>query len=479
MALLLSLVQVPVAQFIGRAKVSKGPRAIGLVQILPNGKARLIPIAIMVNGRFYDAGAYKAAPVPVALEQGTVYEAQKAGVSAGLFTVTLVGQTKDAWVAEGSWLPAGAKPTRTALRAETKPIMGDENDAPPTLRHGPPKGTALPPTTPPQSGNTPVTGPSTGSTSSAPTPSPTSATTPTNAPPSGTQTSNTQKDSPSGSSEVSTSSSGSSSTAENSDANSGPHPMLRRGSKGNATQADKIPVTSSSSGVGKSVKGSNSGTAIAVPPADSGKPASTVDASIKIYPAISDANGPELRPFAYEAKPDEEARFRKTMLDLAADEVRARAKLISGSQQVPEPPRPKTTTHKAPPKGPQPNFDNVQLRIFDMSNSNEPTLVLSATAHMPPSATGNTTASNVEYFVTVVGRWDINGDMHKIFARTTDSTHLDSVSRVELIDAIDADGDNRGDLLFRQISDADTSYVIYRVSPDKLWPLFNSGAPED
>src|SRR5580704_690152 len=42
----------------------KGPRALGLVQLLPNGKkGRLIPIAIMMDGKFYDAGSYKAAPV--------------------------------------------------------------------------------------------------------------------------------------------------------------------------------------------------------------------------------------------------------------------------------------------------------------------------------------------------------------------------------------------------------------------------------
>jgi len=470
----MSLIQVPLAQFIGRAKVSKGPRAIGLIQILPNGKARLIPIAIMINGKFYDAAAYKAAPVPMALEQGTVYEAQKTGVSAGLFTVTLVGQTKDAWVAEGSWVAAGTKPAKTALRAETKPIMGDENDAPPTLRHGSPKG--APSDKPPNVGSAPGANTETGGTGS-PAPEPTS--TPGTNASSGAQVPSAQK-SPTSDQPAASGSPNTATTTDSSDADTGPHPMLRRGSRGTATQADKIPVTSSSSGVGRTVKGTTSVSAGTSTAASAGKTSSAADTSVKVFPAISDANGPELRPFAYEAKPDEEARFRKTMLDLAADEVRARAKLVAGGQPIPEPPHSKTTTtsRKPAPKGPQPNFENVQLRIFDMSNSNEPTLVLSATAHMP-SSSASATLSDVEYFVTVAGRWDINGDMHKIFARTTDSNHLDAISRVELIDAIDADGDNRGDLLFRQISDADTSYVIYRVSPDKLWPLFNSGAPEN
>jgi hypothetical protein len=40
---------------------------LGLVQLLPNGKARLVPITILYDGEFYDASAYKASPVPMAL----------------------------------------------------------------------------------------------------------------------------------------------------------------------------------------------------------------------------------------------------------------------------------------------------------------------------------------------------------------------------------------------------------------------------
>jgi hypothetical protein len=47
---------------------------------------------------------------------------------------------------------------------------------------------------------------------------------------------------------------------------------------------------------------------------------------------------------------------------------------------------------------------------------------------------------------------------------------------MELIDAVDADGDGRGELLFRQISDAGRAFVLYRVIGDRLWPLFQ-GTP--
>ena len=59
-----------------------------LLQLTNGGKATLIPIAILVDGKFYDASEYKADPVPMALDSGTVYEAEESGDSLGLFTVS-------------------------------------------------------------------------------------------------------------------------------------------------------------------------------------------------------------------------------------------------------------------------------------------------------------------------------------------------------------------------------------------------------
>jgi hypothetical protein len=47
---------------------------------------------------------------------------------------------------------------------------------------------------------------------------------------------------------------------------------------------------------------------------------------------------------------------------------------------------------------------------------------------------------------------------------------------MELIDAVDADGDGRGELLFRRTNDNGSAYAIYRITPDGLWPLFE-GTP--
>jgi len=100
--------------------------------------------------------------------------------------------------------------------------------------------------------------------------------------------------------------------------------------------------------------------------------------------------------------------------------------------------------------------------------------VLTAKARMP-ARTGAPNA-DLQYLVTVVARNDIYGDLHKAFASITDTQHLDVLPRMEFIDAVDADGDGRGELLFREISDAGNAFVLYRVIGDQLWPLFQ-GTP--
>lgn len=196
---------------------------------------------------------------------------------------------------------------------------------------------------------------------------------------------------------------------------------------------------------------------------------------MQLIPAISDADGPEPRSYAYILKTEEEQQYRKKMLALAADEIRARArKLASETGASPEPtPRPGKSTAKSAAKPVQPSFDDEQLRVFDLSTSNEPVLVLTARARMPqiPSQK-QTTASDLQYIITLVTREDINGDFHKVFSNVTDTQHLDVLPQYDLIDAVDADGDGRGELLFRQVSDAGSAFVVYRVIGDQLWPLF-------
>jgi hypothetical protein len=205
----------------------------------------------------------------------------------------------------------------------------------------------------------------------------------------------------------------------------------------------------------------------------------SVPAGTQVFPAISDADGPEPRPYGYTMKPEEEQKILKSMLALAASEVQARAKQLASATTSPVPPaqptRPGGRASRAA-KPPEFDFTDVQLHGFDLSNSNEPVLVLTASARLKPSSKQNA-AADFEYLLTLVARQDIYADLHKVFANVTDTQHLDVLPRVELVDAVDADGDGRGELLFRQVSDAGNAYALYRVIGNQLWPLFQ-GTPQ-
>ena len=102
-------------------KAKHGPRAIAVLEFLPGGGARLVPVALWIDDRFYDASLYGANPAPMALEPETVYEATNYGESTGLFTVTTPEQVKGNWVAAGQWKPHRTLDDRLAKQAASKP----------------------------------------------------------------------------------------------------------------------------------------------------------------------------------------------------------------------------------------------------------------------------------------------------------------------------------------------------------------------
>lgn len=455
---------VAFAQVAGRPRASKGPRAIGLLQLAPNGSARLTPVAIMVDGKFYDAGAYKANPIPMALESGTVYEAARTGTSQGLFTVTSVSQRQDTsiFVANGKWLPAGATEKKPGHTAEAKPNMG-EADGPPKLRRGNTPGPAekAPPAAPQDaappaaaSGSAPV---SSGSDHAK-----------------GSETAGTSpsdKDRPvlRRPSQPGEGDSGHAAGADvDTPAQEDPapqdkdRPVLQRGAHPKPAEHEPVPLRAKK----------DMGAAKAAPHA------SPDNASkLQLLPAISDANGPEPRSFVLEVKPDEEAVFRKKALALASEQLDAYYKR-GGASSVPPPSESKTRSSKARTrtKPPQAVLDDVQMRLFDLTSSNEPIVVLTATVQ-PGSAAGFTSAPPSPGFFTMVAREDIYGELHKVIGNITDAQHLDAIPKLELIDALDADGDGRGELLFRKSGEDGSAFVIYRIIGNQPWALFE-GTPQ-
>jgi hypothetical protein len=124
-----------------------------------------------------------------------------------------------------------------------------------------------------------------------------------------------------------------------------------------------------------------------------------------------------------------------------------------------------------------PILENVQMKAYDLWGNNQPVMVFTADAHMPPPPSGTPhpeADSALQYSVLLVANPDIYNNLHKLYISVTDKYHLDMTPRFELVDAVDADGDGRGELLFRETSDNGNGWAIYRATADKLWKLFDS-----
>ncbi|HEV2398496.1 MAG TPA: hypothetical protein VGS27_16250 [Candidatus Sulfotelmatobacter sp.] len=496
-----------------KQKKDVGPRAVGIVQLGAKGKASLVPIAILIDGKFWDASAYKADPVPMALDSGTVYEGERSGTSLGLFTVgsALHANNPSAampWLGTGVWRANGAEPATKIHKAESAPVGIEADSGPPRLtrdsnsaKPSAPASSSTPAASPgssPGSPSGPPSGPSGGSSSSAPPASsgsgdepprlsrgssspPQSApdqSSPSASAPAGQSKPDDSKskdaknsdskpaDTKPGDQEKSTQSKGTQPNIPTSDsgASESNRPILRRGKPVESFADEDIP--------GYSAPGAK--------PANAGNVVETVAANkpdVQLIPAISDAGGPVPHSFAYEWIPGDEEDRRKQMVDLAKDQVRKYVEARSKNNIA------ASSTHTAAakrltnPKLPDPILENMQMVAYDLWNSNQPVLILSAQAHMPAEVHA-TSEPDMEYSVVLVAYPDIYHNLHKLYSGVTDKFHLDVTPRLELIDVVDADGDGRGELLFRETSDQGAGWAIYRAGADKLFKMFDSLNPE-
>jgi hypothetical protein len=465
-------------------KAKRGPRALAVVEFLPNGKMRLVPIALWIEGKYYDASLYGANPEPMALEPQTVYEAQSFGEPTGTFTVTMPTQVNGNWVADGTWQPElpmdaqmKAKAAKEAAQRAKNPseavMTGDVDSGRPVLKRAPGSGG--------DTGSTGQAGSSSGSGSSS---SGSSSSKPTSGASRGDSDRPVMKRPASDSSGKPTlgpsddaSDSAPTTTAKTQtqvDDHDPDRPVMKRPAATGPT--DISPANSGSGGVTQSAAASNdsdpnrptlSRTRAHNPQADMSSETTSAGKTVaspavagrplRAYPAISDAGTYQSRPLIYTMSSGERQGFEQAALKLAMDEIRAFAAKHNG------PVIPKTAT-----------ITDYDARAFDLEYSSSPTVVVSAKL---PVAGSKGAAPGFTYFATVVARVDINDQAQKIFSLVTDTKHLDAYPRMELIDAVDADANGRGDLLFRQYSDVGITYGLYRVSPYQIEKIFEGGSP--
>jgi hypothetical protein len=396
------------------------PRALAVIQELPKGGVRLFPVSIFLDGKFYDARFYYAKPVPLALYDETEYIALTDGMPSGVFTVHRAKQIPESsiWWGEGDWKPGAtgeSAPKTTARKSEDKER--------PTLHN--PKETADDKSGPTLKGK---------------------------------DTSKTTD---------------SSKTSEPPKADDDPdRPVLRKPTEANAQPQVKI---SPSEMVPKMPAEDPDRPMLSrKQPAkkmEEPMPVTAPKAGIpgaKYVVAISDPDTMNNRPYDYTWSPADRKKWTEQLTKLGMEAARKYAAEHPRLQFLP--------TAK---------FAEANLRAVDIDYSNAPYVVF--TGRIDPSVVPFVTKTKAgaqdanpplmaTIYVTLVARVNYQGELNRLMTVTADSTHLDLNPRLDLIDAVDADGDNRAELLFRKITDTGGSYVLYRMTPFQMTQVFEGGS---
>jgi hypothetical protein len=458
-------------------------RATALVEVTTDAKGvsvtHVIPITVLDNGQFQDASTYKSSPRPMALEDGIVYEAQTSGIPVANATI-LSGVNSNGWTALGRWQIV----TVPVKKADAPPSVSAPNDGRPILHRatgsapdsGNPSSSAPSPSATPAPGSSGTT--SSGSTSSstddrpvlrrpnesapaasgtpapASTPTPSPSSTPgdqTNdrptlhrpgdsAPSSAPSPTSTPSNSPASSTASPNTSDNAPTTSEDPD-----RPTLRR--RDSARQEQTQPTQ---------VENASTGTA----PAPSAKKPVAAPGTTKTFVAVSDTQSADIRSFDFKWKTGEEEPMELKMRKLALAQI--------PKQTV----QPTKESAQLTPK----SLKNVVIRSFDLDLSNDAVIVLSAEIPATVPSTKQSDAKFISRYVTVVARVDFEGEPQKVLASVTDSSRLDVTPRLELIDAVDVDGDGVAELLFREYGYDEKGFVIYGVGRSTATKLFEGAS---
>ncbi|HZS28515.1 MAG TPA: hypothetical protein VFB76_14905 [Candidatus Angelobacter sp.] len=219
-------------------------------------------------------------------------------------------------------------------------------------------------------------------------------------------------------------------------------PILRRRTENPESAPSPSPTPAAS---GKSAPGTVPETHLAVIPAGT-----------RTFVGISDNQPSDSRSFDFIWKPGEEQQMEAKMRKLVL-------------AQLP---------HENAQLTPEDSLKNVTMRSFDLDLSNDAVLVMSA--EVPGSylatATKGSSGKFISRYVTVIARVDFDGVPQKLSSSVTDSSRLDVAPRLELIDAVDVDGDGLGELLFREYSFDNASFIIYGVGRNSVTKVFEGAS---
>src|ERR1700729_2107845 len=142
--MLLALAAPAGAQYPGHMETNKktGPtiRAVAVVEWTGDkakpSASRLIPISVFDGEQYQPGGLYLAKPEPLALQPGTEYVLQDAGITKGIFDINTAQDVDGYWFGYGAWKPMTSPPKRAKPkqgRLTPQVVGGDEKDGHPHL----------------------------------------------------------------------------------------------------------------------------------------------------------------------------------------------------------------------------------------------------------------------------------------------------------------------------------------------------------
>ena len=424
---------VAIAQYPGHVNntAKQGPVLRSIAVLEWTGEAgkpsasRLIPVAVFHDGSYEDGGLYLARPEPLALDHGTEYELQENGSPKGVYDVFSAGQMSGNWFGYGAWKPTPPPEAFHKLKPSviSPEVVDGGDDRKPHFRKAPPE----------------ASGPGGGA--------PTQSTPPED--PDRPRLSKRAPSTPDTSATANASTAAATGDLETQTAGGDPdRPRLSHGAKALPEEPKHLEGT---------------------PPA------------LEQMVAVSDSATRSEHSFRYTwASPDDAAKMQAQLTTIAQQAI-ARA----GAKPAPKPAaRPKASTashgtaahattarttatttrrkpitHTPPPVA----LSDVQFHAFELTWSGGATLVFTArTAGQTPDD-----EKNAKY-VTIIAQPDIYGTPKVLFTQVTNANDLDATPRMRLVDAVDAAGDNRGDLLFELRGNTARQFAIYRVAGGRV-----------
>ncbi|MGA2339329.1 MAG: hypothetical protein ABSF75_05505 [Terracidiphilus sp.] len=446
---------------------------------------RLVPVCIYDGQDLNDAGVYLTQPEPLALQSDVEYQLQHDGQPSGLFDIDTSAHEQGGWVGYGKWRPLSKSNPAPTQVAKVDAEDDAQSDVPILHRKHHADDSAGGGTS--GSGSSPGADPG----SSAPAPDPDR---PTLHKGGDASTSNSGANSGTGSGGSSQTSSGSSSgTSSNSGAGSSASPQDPDRPVLHHTDDSSSPGNGSGSASGNGSGGDSGNPKLKKKKKDDdeayvsdvasatdpdrphlfyGKPSSYgaavlptlfgLPVDMQQTVAVSDAIDRPEHVWSYTwANPDDEDKMKAAMEDLARTAL--------GITPPPAPKPKSAATHRSlKPAAPPPPAPLLveQFRVFELAYGSGATMVLSA-------HTLGTGAQ--EKFVTLIGQPDLYGGVVVLVKNITDAAHLDLTPRMRLVDAVDAEADNRGELLFELRGATDRQFALYRVLRGDATRIFLSG----